>query len=180
MRILTGKRVLLITFLTGLLCGVLYANLIADTYLTTNGIFSSYFLSQYSSTQIDKTEFLFYLLKVRIFPVGILLLAGMIGLKKIASVGVLLWYGFLSGVLLTTSIMQLGLKGLFVSVIALIPQMIFYVLAYAVIVWTLFAWPQVKWTTAKSIFVTLVFVMGILTEVYVSPVLLKLYLMKFS
>lgn len=179
MKIFTGKRILLATFLLGLFCGVLYANLIADTYLKTNGIFSSFFLSQYPSTQIDKTEFLFYLLKIRLLPIGILILAAGLGLRKAASVMLLLWYGFLAGVLLVTSIMQLGIQGLFLSFLAVLPQIVFYVLAYAVVVWALFVWPQVKWSPAKTVFVILVFCLGILTEVYVNPVILKLYLIRF-
>lgn len=176
MRRLNGKRVLLCTFLAGLFGGVLYANLIADSYLTANGIFSSFYLAQFSSIFVDKTEFLFYLLKIRVIPAGILLLAGGLGIRKLASVLYFLWYGFLAGILLVTSIIQLGVQGIIVSLFALFPQMIFYILAYAVMVWALYAWPQVKWSPSKTVFVVLMLSVGILTEVYVNPVLLKWYL----
>lgn len=171
-----GKWILTAAFLGGLTAGILYANLTAKKYLEAAGIFSSFFLSRYPETSVDKTDFFLYILKIRLLPVLGMFLAGISGLRKAAALGVMIWYGFLAGVLFVTSIMQLGWKGMILSLLGLFPHILFYIFAYAVIIWALFAWQQVKWTPSKTVFVILVLSMGILMEVYVNPLILKFYL----
>lgn len=177
-----GKRILAFAFFLGLFFGVLYTNLFADTYSMTNGIFSPYFLSEYASLQIDKSEFLFYLAEIRIIPVMILMFFAALNMKKTGAILFVIWFGFLTGVLFVTSIMQLGIRGILISLLAMLPQLVFYMFSYSVVLWTLYAWPRVNWNLTKIVFVVILICMGILTEVYVNPVILKWcvkYLFKF-
>ncbi|MCI8293201.1 MAG: stage II sporulation protein M [Hespellia sp.] len=176
MRLFTGKRILLAAFLAGLLSGILYANLAAESYLAASGIFNPFFLSQYTSIQVDKKDFLIYLMRIRLFPVIVVILSGLTRFRRAVAAGCVIWFGFLGGVLFVTTIIQMGVKGLFLSLVALFPQIAFYVFAYAVILWFLFTWPSVRWTMSKTIFVVVIFSIGILTEVYVNPIFMKLYL----
>lgn len=176
MKYFSEKHILLTAFLLGLTAGILYANLTADAYLAESGIFSTFFLSQYSGIRIDKREFLLYLLPIRLLPVGVMGVLAAAGARKTAAAGSVVWFGFLGGVLFVTSVMQMGMKGMILCVVAMFPQILLYVLAYAVILWSLYAWPAVRWSFSKTVFTILVFAVGILLEVYVNPVLLKLYL----
>ncbi len=167
------KRILLYVFLLGLFLGVLYTNLFSDTYSMTNGIFSPYFLSEYEKLQIDKSEFLLYLIKIRIKPLLVLLMLMVLDFRKTGTILVIAWFGFLTGVLSVTAVMQLGIKGILLCFIAILPQVLFYTFAYIVLFWSIFAWPKVHWDLPKILFVVLMFGLGILTEVYVNPIVLK-------
>ena len=70
----------------------------------------------------------------------------------------------------------MGLAGLAFLMIGLAPQLLFYALAYLVILWYFFHYPQARWNMGKTIFVILFLVAGLLTEAYVNPILMKLYL----
>ena len=76
LKIQQSKKQFLIFYMSGFLAGILYANMVSDSYLESYGVFSEYFLRQFQITEIIPEEYLGYLLRIRIIPAGVLLAAG--------------------------------------------------------------------------------------------------------
>lgn len=60
--------------------------------------------------------------------------------------------------------------------IGLLPQFLFYIPAYLVLLWHCYTLPQSQWNRQKIIFVSLMMSVGILLELYVNPVIVKAFL----
>ena len=76
MKIFHTRKQLLAFFMPGFLLGIVYVNFFAVKYMAEPGIFSTYFLEQYQSVDIVAGEYLWYLIRVRIFP--FLVLSGLV------------------------------------------------------------------------------------------------------
>ena len=111
---------------------------------------------------------------MRLLPLCILTLAGATRWKKASAVLFFLWTGFLAGVLFCAAVLQLGIKGIFICVLALLPHMPFYVAAYVAILIYLLNYPVVnRWNINKTTGVLILFAIGIFLECYVSPAVLR-------
>ena len=66
-----------------------------------------------------------------------------------------------------------GERGLLFCAACVLPQWIFYSMAYGMILVYWFHWPQKQWNHVKTVFVILMFSVGIIVEIYVNPLLLK-------
>lgn len=163
-------------FMAGFICGILFANLFAKEYVTESGIFDPYFLNQYARSDVPPREYIIYLCGIRILPLCFIILVGQTRIRKAMALFVLGWTGFAGGMLACAGILNMGLAGLAFLMIGLAPQLLFYALAYLVILWYFFHYPQARWNMGKTIFVILFLVAGLLTEAYVNPILMKLYL----
>lgn len=163
----------MIFYMLGFLCGILYANLIAQKYLTETGIFHTYFLSCYTRLKIEDADYLWYLLRWRILPFLILAMSCLTGLGKAAAVLCLLWTGFAAGILAVTGVLRMGGGGILLCLAGMLPQFLFYITGYAVLLWYLYAYPETEWNPAKTVFVAVMMGAGILTEVYVNPGIMK-------
>lgn len=175
MKIQQRKKYISLLLLAGFFLGILYANLVAKKYMVSTGIFSEHFLSQYVAIELIPEEYLVYILQIRLFPVVGFLLIGQTKFRKPAVVGWILWIGFSLGMLIVASIMQLGASGILLCMIGMTPQFLFYAMAYIVFLWYLYTYPASAWNRGKTIFVVLTMALGILTEVYVNPILMKLF-----
>ena len=98
MKIQQSKKQFLIFYMSGFLAGILYANMVSDSYLESYGVFSEYFLRQFQITEIIPEEYLGYLLRIRIIPAGVLLAAGCTRWKQMVVAVTLLWTGLTSGI----------------------------------------------------------------------------------
>lgn len=176
MKIWESKRYFVLFYMLGFLIGILYANLLSKDYITNLGIFNDYFLKQYMLSEVDTAGYFWYILKIRIMPVIFVGALGCTRIRKGIVVGVILWTGFSSGMMLTVAVMKMGVKGIILCIIALIPQFLFYIAAWLILLWFLFCYPEVKWNSSKMISFALLMAMGILLECYVNPVLVKLFI----
>lgn len=175
MRKFQNKSQFLTVFLmAGFVGGILYANLISGQCVTTSGIFSEYFLNQYTQMEIVTEDYIWYVMRVRIVPFLGICFLGCTRWKKVLVGGVLGWTGFSGGLLAVSAVMRLGIKGLVVCLVGLFPQACFYILAYAVLLIYLYRYPEGRWNAGKTVFILLDLVIGILLETYVNPVLMKM------
>ena len=117
MKIQQSKKQFLIFYMSGFLAGILYANMVSDSYLESYGVFSEYFLRQFQITEIIPEAYLGYLLRIRIIPAGVLLAAGCTRWKQMVVVVTLLWTGLTSGIVLTSGILQLGATGIVICAV---------------------------------------------------------------
>lgn len=175
MNIRQNKTYIIMFCILGFFGGILYANFISNQVFSTSGIFSEYFLSQYPSIEMISEEYIFYVLRIRLVPLIFLILLGQTKIRKLMISIFLFWIGFSSGILIVSSIFRLGMKGVLLFVIGIMPQFVFYVLGYAMIIWYFYTYPMSKWNYSKTIFLCSMFVFGIITEVYVNPILMKLF-----
>lgn len=167
------KIPLLVCISAGFLLGILYANFVAKQYMMEIGIFSDYFLNQYRQTEFIAQEYAWYVARARLVPLVVILGLGITKIRRAAVCGALTWTGFLAGVLVTASIVKMGMRGILLCLAGFFPHFIFYTLAYAVLLLFLYAYPQNKWSVWKTVFVVLSFAMGLITEVTVNPVIVK-------
>ena len=86
------------------------------------------------------------------------------------------WAGTFGGVLLSAAAADLGMKGCLLCVTALFPQFLFYIPAFVVLLWYCYTAPQSHWNRQKTVFVILAMSLGLITELYVNPVVVKAFL----
>lgn len=176
MRIRESKKQLLVLYMLGFLAGILYANIVSKQYVTVTGIFNEYFLNQYAQTEVVVEEYIWYIIQVRALPLILICLLGCTKLKKPTVLLCLLWTGFSTGMLAVSSVMHLGLKGILLCVVGMMPHFIFYILAYTVLLWFFYNYPNTKWNSGKTLFVILTFMIGMILESYVNPILMKVFI----
>lgn len=176
MKILHTRKQFLAFFMSGFLLGIIYVNFIAVKYMAEPGIFSDYFLNQFGDIRIDAGEYLWYLLRLRAVPFFALVLLSFTKVRKAAAVLFLVWTGISAGILISSAAAALGIKGCILCVTALFPQFLFYIPAFIVLLWYCYTALQSHWNRQKTIFVSLTMALGIITELYVNPVLVKAFL----
>lgn len=170
------KNVFLLFLMAGFFIGIIYANTISKDYVDAIGIFNEYFLKQYTKTEVDAKEYLWYLLKLRFVPMAFLVGLGMTRLRKGVVICFLVWTGFLGGVIVASSMIKLGILGTPFCVTAFFPQLLFYGAAYAILLWNIYKYPKMRWNITKAVIIFLIAVIGIIAECHVNPILLKMFL----
>ncbi len=174
MRILRNKNQAFAVFLMlGFFIGIIYENLISRAYSMSLNIFQDFFLEQYSQMNIVTEDYLSYIVKIRVFVFGGVCLVGCVKWKKGVVAVCLGWTGFLSGIITVQAVLWLGIKGIFLCITAMFPQILFYALAYIILFYYLYDYPQRKWNMRMTVFVISMFIIGIMFEVYLNPLLLQ-------
>lgn len=167
------RKQMVALFMLGFLCGILYVNLALKQYLTDMGIFNLHFLEQYTGTEFAAKEYLLFLAGIRLLPFGILTGLVLTRLRKVISFVFLVWTGFSWGILLTMAVFYMGLKGIAFCVAGILPQFLFYIPAYVIVLWYGMTYPQSRWNHQKTVFVIGMMLTGLILEAYVNPVLVK-------
>ncbi len=111
----------------GFLAGILFANIFGKAYILGVGLLGEYFLLHFRYTQINYSKLFTYVLEERLkwfFIIGILGITN-IGIPVIMALFV--WLGFSGGVFLSVAIMKFGIKGIAVSLGAILPQFLIYI-----------------------------------------------------
>ncbi len=180
MKVWDGKRYFTLFYMLGFFVGILYANIPARNYIISTGIFTQFYMEQYADVSVNTEDYFLYLIRVRVFPLILVGVAACTKFRKGVASLILLWTGFSSGMIFTASAMKIGVKGIILCLISLLPHFLFYVAAYIIILWFLFQYPRGKWTVQKTTAVCLFVVTGMILECYVNPVLVKLFLKLFS
>ena len=174
MRMNRGKGQLLLIFIAvGFLIGIIYQNIVSGKQVITTDLFLKSNLERYLHTDIVTKKYLWYVLKERIWLFVIILMLGCIKWKKFVVAVCLSLAGFIMGVLTVSSVLQLGMKGILFCIAGMLPQGIFYGILYSVLFVYWYWFPARQWNKVKTIFMALMFTVGVLVEVYVNPVLVK-------
>lgn len=176
MKILHTRKRMFAFFMPGFLLGIIYVNLIVKQYNAEPGIFSDHFLEQYAAVEIVAREYILYLARIRILPFLLVLGLSFTKLRKVSALLFLLWTGFSSGMLLSMAILSMGIKGSILCIIGVLPQFLFYIPAYVVVLWFCCSYPGSRWNQQKTIFVVLAMMVGMILEAYVNPLLVKWFL----
>lgn len=171
-----NRKYLAIFCMVGFLLGILYTNIVSKDYAVTLGIFDEYFLNQYMHTEVVVQEYLWYILRVRALPMIAIGVLGCMRIRKAAVICFLIWTGCLSGILFTSGVLKMGIKGILLCLIAGTPHFLFYIAGYSILLWYLYTYPSSKWNMSKSIFLLLMMGVGIIAECYINPILVKMFL----
>lgn len=169
-------RVLILFYMAGFFGGILYTNLVSRDYVAILGIFNDYFLNQYIQTDIVERSYLWYLIKVRVFPLALVAFGGATRIRRMVSVVFLIWTGFLCGMIFTAATLKMGVRGIFLCLAAMMPQMLLYAAGYAVLLMGMYYYPKIGWNYQKTITVLLAICIGIALEWYMNPILVKMFL----
>lgn len=176
MKILHTRKQLLAFFMPGFVFGVVFVNFIAVKYMAEPGIFRSYFLEQYQSVEIVAGEYLWYLIRIRVFPFLVLTGLTLTKAKKPAAILFLVWTGISGGVLISLAAAEMGIKGSILCIVGVLPQFLFYIPAYLVLLWYAYAYPSCQWNRQKTIFISFMMAAGLILEVYVNPLLVRAFI----
>lgn len=176
MRVERARRYFAAAFMVGFVGGILFANLAVQDYVTTTGIFNTYFLKQYSQEEVQAAEYIVYLSGVRLIPLLLIVLAGQTRIRKMISVAVFVWAGFSAGTIVCAAILNMGIVGIVFWIIAMIPQFLFYAFAYLIVLWYFFTVPESRWNAGKTITVLVFMAAGLIMEAYVNPILVQMFL----
>ena len=175
MKVFHVKKQLAALFMPGFLIGIIYVNFLAKKYVAAPDLFSEYFLDQFRGADRRKRIFMvsashslrsvFYAFRVGSYEV-----------EKVSAGLFLGWTGISVGVLVSLAASNLGMKGCLLCLIGVSPQFLFYIPAYFMILKYCYESEDGRWNRQKTIFVGLMMSLGIITELYVNPVLVKLFL----
>ena len=145
-------KIFLALCLAGFVGGILYANTGARDHILAAGIFSDYFLEQYTQAEIQTQDYFWYILSVRAGLLGVIALMGqMKKLRRWIVAAVLVWTGFLGGLFFTAAVIKLGPVGILFCLAAIIPQALFYIAGYGIVLWYFYSFPRASWNSAKTV-----------------------------
>ena len=174
MRRYRNKNQLLILFLVvGFFVGIIYENVVSGKQVDTVELFLKSNLQLYLQTEIITQKYLWYVVKERLLLLGVVCLLGCSKWKKIFVILFLSGVGFISGMLVVSAVLQLGMKGILIFFAGVFPQMIFYGIAYSVLLLYWYQGEGRRWNHIKTVFVFVSFILGIVVEVYLNPIILK-------
>lgn len=176
MKIQEWQKYVCLAAMSGFVLGICGANLWMKEYVLDIGIFNQYFLEEYSRTEIIYKDYLWYLLKCRAVPVILLFAAAGTRYRRWAVIAISLWLGFSVGLVTCAAITKMGIRGMILILISTLPQGVFYVMAGIVLCRYMLEYPLVRWNLAKSIKLAIFVLAGIVTECYVNPVIIKIFL----
>lgn len=176
MKIQEVKKIICIIFMFGFFAGVVYLNVFARYYRVSLEIFDEYFLEQYSGNVLNTNTYIWYIAKLRIFPVVFLWILSKTRVGKIAGILFLLWTGFASGMILTASVFKMGIKGIVLCIIGIIPHFICYITVFVMLIFYLLSYPDIRWNSTKAVCTVLFMLLGIITEAYINPVILDVFI----
>ena len=170
------KKIICVIFMMGFFAGIIYMNIFARSYLLSMGIFEKYFLEEYAGNKLNTASYMWYVVKNRVCPLVLLSILLNTRFGRIAGCIFLGWTGFASGMILTTAVFKLGIKGILLCVVGVLPHFVCYITVYIMLFSYMFRYPEVRWNTTKTVSIVLFVLLGIITEVYINPVLMDIYI----
>ena len=97
-------------------------------------------------------------------------------MRKIAAVLFLVWTGISGGILISTAVISMGIKGSLLCTVGILPQFVFYVPAYLILIWYCYSYPKSQWNRQKAVFAALAVSVGMILEIFVNPSLVRAFL----
>ena len=96
--------------------------------------------------------------------------------RKAAAVLFLVWTGISGGILISLAVIDMGIKGSILCITGMLPQFIFYIPAYLVLLWYAYIYPGSQWNRQKTIFISFMMAVGLILEIYVNPLLVRAFI----
>lgn len=172
-------------YLGGFILGIIFCNItwryhIRDVESLREGVVLGTF-----ETDVARGKFFEYLLFARAGMPLLLIFLGLTALGVIAAAVLLLWYSFLAGILLTSALFQMGIRGVGYLAVGMFPQMLVYLPVTAALFLVVCQMSQKFWRPReqtvkhylkyllKCLMLFALYLWGILLEAYINPVILN-------
>ena len=181
-------------FFAGVAAGILIMNIGKSILLDNTGLFDEYILSSMKYMTVDSNALFSYVFRERIIKLLALAVISTTYLGLAACVCAVAWYGMSAGAFLAALTLRYGIKGIFLVLISLLPQYLFYVPVFlALLSWSVSLYRGIYGRTinlgedktflpkklAMLSAILLAATVGCLLEAYVNPHLLLNYLKIF-
>lgn len=167
------SQLLIIALAAGFLLGILYVNMDAKRTEIAVSIWHEFYMERFEKTSVISERLFWYVIRTRLVSILTLVVLGNLKWKKTGAIIWCGWTGFLFGTLVVSSILQIGMKGIIVSLAGLFPHMFFYIPAFVIILRYIYEYPRKQWNLQKTIFVILAMLVGSVLESYLNPLLMK-------
>lgn len=168
------NQLLIIVLAVGFLVGIIYENIVSGKQVIMTELFTKSNLQRYLQTNVMVEKYFWYVAKERILLFAAVLLLGFTKWKKAFTIICLILVGFFLGTFTVSSVLQLGIKGILLCFAGMFPQIICYGVAYSILFLYWYRFPERQWNQAKTFCIIIMQVLGIILEVYVNPILVKL------
>ena len=162
------NQLLMMILVVGFFVGILYEN-----FSETIHFFKTEQLLRLREMNFQSKEYLLYIMKMRMLPLIGALFLWNFRWRKIVVLMVSGWCSFFLGRILVAAILAHGVKGILLSMGALLPHTIFYVLLYFIIILQVYDERRRKWKQIQIAAIIILLVLGIGSEVYINPNVLK-------
>jgi len=176
-----------IFFLLGFAAGIIMINVLGEGYANQTGIISDYYIRQYKYMEIDPNALFFYICQNRLKWIFLVWIIGFTVLNLPCVFGCMTWFGFSAGILISLSVLKLGIYGILFFVTAMLPQSIIYIPGWIFFLQYVYKKNHNKYRIGKERFwknwdwnymlvlagTVSVFLLGILTESYTNPWIMK-------
>ena len=153
--------------------GIIYENVISGRDLATKELFLKSNLQLYLQTDVITNKYLWYVVKERLLFLTVTCFLSCMKWKKLFVLLFLLYIGFVMGIVTVAAVLQLGVLGVVLCIAGIMPQGVFYGIGYSVLLIYWFQFPIGRWNKTKLLFVVAMFLLGMIVEVYVNPILVK-------
>lgn len=179
MRSLQVKKQLLAFFMPGFLIGILYANCFLKQTIVDTNLFDIEILKKYTEINSFGNIYFLYIVQIRLIPFALLMALAFTKIKKLLMPIVVSGSAFSIGILLTVAVIKMGMKGVLLCIVSVIPQTICYVPAYLVLLIYCMQYPSGQWSRQKTVFVFGMLMIGMMIEVYLTPVIIRSILRQY-
>jgi hypothetical protein len=169
-------KVFLLFYLSGFFVGIIFANTISKELILSMGIFDENFLNQYFHIDLNESQYFIYLLKTRLIPMLFLVLVGTTKFRKIMVSLMVIWTGLLNGIVISAGVLCCGFLGAVLVMCSLLPHMLFYFVGYGALLWNIYRYPKLQLNIMKLMLIFMVVTIGILTECYLNPSLVQMFI----
>lgn len=157
----------------GFLGGILYTNIVSNKIVTATNVFHESFLKEYASLEFASWDYMLYLLRSRLLPLGLLAVSAMTKARKPMALLFVIWTGFSEGVLAVTAVLRMGSAGMLFGIAALFPHFLFYMISYLMLLWYCLGYPAISWNRSKTLFIAFMYFTGIVSEAYLNPYIIS-------
>lgn len=179
-------------FLFGFLLGIIIMNMGSSRLLKEDEIFSTAAMNRIQHMEVNGGNFLRYELPQRIKRFLILMLVSTTCFGILAVYCCILWYGILTGMIMTAAIVRFGLKGMLLIIAGLFPQHLLFIPAIVMMlcwccqtccflhfpeksIWPIYQNKKRQYIhqAGMLLWIICVVIIGCILECYVNPVLIS-------
>ena len=169
---LKRNQLLIILLVTGFFIGSIYTSIEKPE----TEIFNIAVLENVRNFKIVYEQYLFYIAMERMGMLLLVIFVGQVYWKQIYAGLMTVIIGITFGSIISMAGYGMGFKGIVLCVIGMFPHMIFYGISYWILICHWMSGKVKRWRKSKVLGTLLFMSMGILSEVYVNPFLLKIFL----
>lgn len=167
------NQLLIVLLVVGFFIGVIYENIVSKSQGATMELFLKSNLQRYLQIDVIAEKYFWYVIKDRVFCLLLICVLSCVKWKKLFVSLCMILIGFFTGTFCVASVLHLGIKGILLCIAGFFPQMLFYGFSYGMLFIYWFHYPARQWNRVKTLFIFILFMIGLVLEIYVNPLVVK-------